>query len=405
MDKRNDVKEKLTNAFEMKHKDFLMKLEQMPVGSEEDREQRWTLFKKYPLSDEFQLELMQAYGPGAYRKLLERMNAPHVSFDGDWGLVSYLNDEMDWTIFCEAVREAICTYTGINKHDKGYTFLSAVGKLYKNKAWREKAGNMMKEKGIPDAGIPEKRKPYIIKLFCKAKEIREREFGSESLKETFLEEILKKALEDLTEQGKNKSYIFSKNERELVRRLLVNERISISIDMPMDEEAGTLENLLQDEQDMYQEVLNRETNTSFLEVFCCNIEDNWDAIKAARNLREREFIKIFFTRDVLKTLKLDADGKPYLEEPAGDEEVYQSLEQRGDFLYGKVFYKEYLRRAFEKYPNDFYSVYAKLLRRDFNFTDRMLAEVSRKDAGSISRQRNHYRELMKIFYDYYVNSD
>ena len=111
---------------------------------------------------------------------------------------------------------------------------------------------------------------------------------------------------------------------------------------------------------------------------------------------------MFFTRDVLKVLKLDNSGKPYEHEPAGDEEFYFSLEPYGSVLYDRIFYARYLCRAFIEKPEDFYETYARLLRKDFDFSDKILTELTGKDKSTISRRRKGYLSAMEGIYSYYA---
>ena len=73
----------------------------------------------------------------------------------------------------------------------------------------------------------------------------------------------------------------------------------------------------------------------------------------------------------------------YLKEPAGDEEFYCNLKPKGPFLYHRLFFKDYLWRAFIEKPEDFHAVYSRLLRMDFNFSDKIMAEVKVKDKTAI----------------------
>ena len=76
------------------------------------------------------------------------------------------------------------------------------------------------------------------------------------------------------------------------------------------------------------------------------------------------------------------------------------MKPKGDFLYHKVFYHCYLWRALVEKPDNFYGVYVLLLRSDFKFTDKILAEVMGKDKTAVSKGRKQYREIMKAIYNY-----
>lgn len=184
-----------------------------------------------------------------------------------------------------------------------------------------------------------------------------------------------------------------------------------SMDMPLKTEDGdtgdTLGTRQEDKEDYFESVLDWEAGCSLLEAFCREIEERWEVITSAKGLREQEFFKAFFTHWILRELKLDKSEKPwkaYLEEPAGDEIFYQVLKPKGDFLYDRMFCKEYLWSAFIKRPEDFYGVYALLLRKDFEFIDKVLVEVMGKEKTVVSRKKKEYLKLMKDIYDYYRNS-
>ena len=76
----------------------------------------------------------------------------------------------------------------------------------------------------------------------------------------------------------------------------------------------------------------------------------------------------------------------------------------GEMMYQKIFCMGYLRRAFVEKPENFYEVYVRVLREDFDFSDKLVAEVIGKDKSVVSRRRKDYLEKMKDFYDYYRNS-
>lgn len=80
---------------------------------------------------------------------------------------------------------------------------------------------------------------------------------------------------------------------------------------------------------------------------------------------------------------MDGNGKPYPQKQAGDEGFYLILEPQGDFLYREMLYEKYLRRALVEYPENFYEVYVKLLRRDFDFSDTLIANLKGKNKSSI----------------------
>ena len=68
-------------------------------------------------------------------------------------------------------------------------------------------------------------------------------------------------------------------------------------------------------------------------------------------------------------------------------------------MYHRLFLKKYLRRAFVETPEDFYNVYARLLRKDFSFSDKILAEAIGKDKTAVSKGKKRYFNLMKAICD------
>ncbi len=400
--KQRALKERLKEDFETKHETFLAELEKMPMGTKEEKEERWNFLEAYPLHDDFKIETMQAYRSGAYRRFVNRVRDSSKAWGQDADIASAWNkQDIDGAAFMEAMHEAVCNYRKSDKNEEDYNFLSYLGMKYGQMAAESAATNEIAKSGmIPISEMPRSNRQRIIKLVRKVNEFRGKSWTQDSL-----EKILETCAED---SDYRKAY--TKREKQLAYELLMNP-CNISLDEILTGEDGQENTALLDRlgknglsgTDVCQEIVEREEKTSFLEIFCQNIEEGWDTIKAARGLRQQEKIKIFFTRDVLKVLKLDESGKPFPKEPAGNEDIYQSLEPRGEFLHHTVFYKRYLIRALVEEPGNFYEVYAKLLREDFDFTDKILAESAGKDRGTISRWRSDYIELMKCLYHYYVN--
>ena len=219
--------------------------------------------------------------------------------------------------------------------------------------------------------------------------------------EGYYKEIHKeKALEHAIEMA---SYHLTKKEKTLVKELFLWDNKVISLDMPLGAKDGetrtTIGDMQKDETDYFNVMFEEKVEKSFLEVFCQEIEDRWRIITSAKGLKEQELIKTFLTQGILKELKLDKDGKPFLKEPAGDEDFYYGLAPKGDFLYHQLFLEKYLWRAFVEKPDDFYNVYARFLREDFNFSDKILAEVLGKDKTAVSKGKKRYFGLMKAIYD------
>ena len=396
MNERNAVKEELTKAFEKKHRAFLSELEQMPAGTKEEKEERRKFFKKYPLKDDFQMEAMQAYRPGAYKRFMERLADPHKSWEKgyareqDTDIASAKNKQDIATLaFVEAINKAVCSYTGINRKGERYSFLACLGVIYRQAAEKEAAKNDLAEAGISDTGIPERNLQRIVRLARATRTMMQREGIHKPSKE-----VLDKLQEAV-------SYKCTKKELELVQALVFHTNLQVSISPREDEDGEALEYYLPDERYGNQEVEDREAARNILKEFCENIERKWDMISSGKELREKNTIRLFFSSNMLKELKLDGNGKPYPKEPAGDEGFYLLLEPQGDFLYREMLYEKYLHRALVEYPENFYEVYVKLLRRDFDFSDTLIANLEGKNKSSISRAREKYVELVRALCVYY----
>lgn len=381
-----------TESFEAEHRDFLEKLKYIPI---EQKEERWKFFNGYDRREDFIVELMEVYRPGTYNKIkkcLEKAEGNRLKEDSNiayWG-----NKEFDTTVFMEAIKYAIENYTGKNKNGEEYGFVACVGIQYKQKAGITAAENTLRQKGISDSEIPGKDFLKILKLLKAAERVLIR--NSEKISK---EEALEQAIKEV-------SYKCTKKEKEMVRALFFSDNgsVVVSMDNPLKTNGGETGNTfgeqLRDERDDYELVIEKETGSYFFEVFFQEIENRWEIIVSAKGLRELEPTKIFLTQVILKKLKLDENKKPYLKEPAGDEEIYQILKPKGAFLYHKLFYKDYLWRAFIERPEDFYTVYSRLLRSDFNFSDKILAEVTGKDKTVISKWKKRFFDLMKAMYGY-----
>lgn len=400
MDERNTVKEELTKAFEEKHGAFLSELEQMPAGTREEKEERRKFLKRYSLRDDFQMEAMQAYRPGAYKRFLERLEDPHKSWEKghakeqDIDIASAKNKQDIATLaFVEAINKAVCSYTGKNQKGERYSFLACLGVIYRHEAGKEGAKNDLAGAGISDTGIPERNLQRIVRLARATRSMMQRE-GIHKPSEEVLDKLQEAA-----------GYKCTKKELELVRALVFHTNLQVSISPREDEDGDTLECHLPDERNGNQEVEDREAARNILKEFCENIERKWSMISSGKEMREKNIIRLFFSSNILKELKLDGNGKPYPKEPAGDEGFYLILEHQGDFLYKEMLYEKYLRRALVEYPENFYEVYAKLLRRDFDFSDTLIANLEGKNKSSISRARAKYVELVRVLCDYYGEKD
>lgn len=387
--KEEKFKERREKAeeFETRHSAFLEKLGHLPSNR---KEERWEMFSEYDQRESFIIELMEAYKPGAYEKIERRLKKAQGSTEEK---ISYRDEkEIDPAIFMEALKDAIGSYTGINQKGEAYGFVACTGLIYKQRVGKEAVNNKQGMRGI--SGLSYKKRLSVLKMAKTIQKLKE-----EKGYEFSLEQEMKRVIEESIGEGKEKK---EKELMELVRALHTSESIVTSMDKPIGGEnsGDTLGDTVKDEKDDYSLWLEQENNRFLLKTFYQKIEEGWGVIKAGTGLKEQERIKPYFTQDVLRVLKQDEEGKPYLEEPAGNEEIYQILKPKGDFLYHKVFYHCYLWRALVEKPDNFYGVYVLLLRSDFKFTDKILAEVMGKDKTAVSKGRKQYREIMKAIYNY-----
>lgn len=385
-----EIREKQGKEFEETYSDFLSELKAMPKGTREEKEKRWNFFREYSRHDEFQIELIEKYRPGALNKLASRMEKDEQKDNQDLDIASYKHKkEMDPVVFMETLKKAIMNFTGVSKEGSKYGFVACIGTIYRQEAAKASAENEWQTKGMSDSEMSRERINNVLKLAKTVRNLWEKTPGMISLEEA-LNQILKEGKIDCR-----------KKDLELVRGLVFHESVVCSLDQSMTEDGLTLEESLPDKRNIDQEVEEQDqVDIPFLE----NLEESWEYIESAKKLKEREFIRLFLTKGILKELKLDKNGEPFTEEPAGDEEFYNSLKPHGTVLYHKMFHEKYLIRAFIENPQNFYEVYARFLRRDFDFSDKLLAEVSGKDKSAVSRGRKNYQETMKALYKYYLNS-
>lgn len=377
--------------FEERYRDFLTTLKEMPRRTQEEKAGRWEWFRRYPLHDEFILDLMDTYQPKAFKRFCSRVNDPSIDNSEDLDIASFKHmKEMDPAVFMEVVQRAVCIYTGIKQDGGSYNFVSCVGRLYSQEAMRQASKAAMEENGGSDGEISRKNLPNIMRLKKRVEELFQKD-PSISSREEALKQVLSEGTHGCT-----------RKDLELVRVLIRGKGRSIYDQVT--EEGTVLGDILADSRDYYSEIFEKsEEDIPFLKIICESILQEGEPIRSTGRKKEQEFFRIFFTRDILKGLKLDETGKPYPQEPAGNEEFYQKVKSQGDIMYQKIFYMGYLHRAFAEKPENFYEVYVRVLREDFNFSDKLVAEMMGKDKSVVSRRRKDYLDKMKDFYDYYRN--
>ncbi|MCI9147397.1 MAG: hypothetical protein HFG73_03885 [Hungatella sp.] len=386
-------REKLGIEFEEKYSDFLTALRQMPKGTEEEKNRRWAYFRSYPSCESIKVDLIEAYKPGAIAKYEARINKyKYETLDPDLDMAVFKDKRMfDNLVFMETVREAICNFTGFRRDGSSYGFLACIGMIYKQKAGWAAANEELGRRGISDSELPKKNLLSITKLAKAVTDICAIDSGKGSPEEV---------LDGLLKESKAR---FTKKELELVRCLIFDKGI-LSMEAHYEDEDGNDGSLMDKIADTKADIEANMEGMPFLETFCRHLEDGWEAVAVGLKLREKEYIRIFLTKNVLSVLKLDGNQKPYPKEPAGNKEIYDSLQACGNTLYEKVFYEKYLWRAFVERPVDFRGVYVKLLRKDFDFSDKLVGQVLGKDKTAVSKGKKKYWDIMEAFYEYYRES-
>lgn len=380
--------------FEKTHEQFLTKLKQMPLRTKEEKDERWEFFRAYPLHDEFIMDSIYAYWPEAYKRLYSSLNSIERNRKDAW-MATHTNkgEELDTTAFMEALKMVIYNFTGVSQKGIKVGFMACVGRIYEQEAGKAAAIERLGEIGASDSGIPKRNIPRLMGLIYSAKKLYGRNPDMDS-PQSALKEILKDC-----------KYHYTKKEMELINGLISWDSITVSLNevVGTDEKTAFIDNL-EDPKDYYEDVMSQEEGSECIRVICQYMEENWKNVMSAKGLRDRENIKMFFTRDILKELKLDRHGKPYLEEPAGDEEIYFSLKAHGTILYREMLYKQYLLAIFIEEPEDFYEVYSKLLRKGVDFSDKFLGTVVKKDKFAISKRKKEYMKTLKACYTYYMDN-
>ncbi len=378
--------ERLRAASEVEeiHKEFLCELKDMPKGTAEERRLRREKYEGYPKKEELLTGVMRAYNSDAFERLL-RYTGHGTGTASD---VSPAEVLFEPGIFYEALLTAVDVYTGITKEGNPYNFVACVGKIYS----QSMSVTMAKEQYQSGAPMPEVQDKWLPGLLKLGRDLqRMQEMGVPGS----LEELLDKLTEGKALGGKK---------REAVLRIARGENRAKSLNKPVGEEDSrevTMEDRLEDIDNVYARMELRETIKQQLDSFFCN----WENVQNGLRKRDRQYIKIFMTKDILRELKLKEDGTPYEEKPAGDWEFYQVLSPHETVLCKELFFREYVCRAFPKEPGNLYEIYAEFLRRDFDFSDKLLAEVLGRDKSIISRWRAQYQEIRATLKEYCAAAD
>lgn len=415
--------------FESDYKEALEELRKRPRGNQEEKIQCWDWFRDYLGSEGYQKfaeDIIRVFRPKAYEWLQNYAgeNTGSVLDEASCKMVEKdkSGKKMDPLVFMEAVKEAIKEYSGINSSGESYSFIASVGQKYGQKAYHAAGRNDYKNSGIlPD--IPERNMAAVLKL---AKNIDI--FMKKCNNGRTLSDVVKEALDEIT--GHN----YTKADIDAAIRMYQKINLMTSLDMPIsDDSEDTLESVIQDKDDKYEELTEGEILKTFFE----NAGKNWKKIKGATKKEARNWIRIFMTKDILIVLKLDVlpelskqekklwntpEPEPacgqwcpkkswckkdkriscfarYTEIPAGNHDVYMILKPYEETVYGELFHPDYVDRAIEMNPKDMEEVYKNLLKDDFNFSDKILADVMMKNKGTVSNKRKEYEEVRRQLFE------
>ncbi len=384
--RREYMSERLRAASEVEHahEEFLRELKDMPKGTIEERRQRREKYEAYPGKEALLTGVMQAYNSNAIEKLL-RYTGHGTGTASD---VSPAEVLFEPGIFYEALLTAVQVYTGITKGGNPYNFVACVGKIY-SRSMTVTAAREQYQSGAPMPEVQDKWLPGILKLGRDLQRLQEMGVPGS------LEELLDKLTEGRPLKGKKK---------EAVLRIARGENQIKSLNKPVGEESNreiTMEDRLEDTNNAYAQMEQREAIKQMLDSFFWN----WNHLQKALRKRDRQYVRIFMTKDILRELKLKEDGTPYEAKPAGDGEFYQVLCPHEAVLCGELFLQEYLCRAYPKKPENLYEIYAEFLRRDFDFSDKLLAETLGRDKSIISRWRTQYQVVRATLQDYCTAAD
>ena len=415
----------------------------MPVDTDEERRQRYTWFRNLPDYDYLVLEILKALDAHTYDNLEKRMKQEYVfdqALPENLGIASTVKKtELDMVVFLEALKEAVEYYTGVNTSGKHYTFLQSVGQKYYQKKLYAAGENDIQAMGI-STSVNKKRKYKVMQLVRKVRELSKSQGTSVSIRE-----ILKQCV------AEDSSSRYSKEEIQLAYDLIENLDIG-STDILLPEEETTLGALIEDPDTSFVTI---EMQEKMLEIFDKSREkfaENWELlVKAGAKKKDREYITVFLSRNILVALKLQ-----YLEETlkkqyktvlepgcnswcprttciyAGKEnektlrrdscyirypDLYQddprsSLSLTGDVnlccmleKMGIYFYENILDNAYVKYAyTEEVQNYQDLLRKPlkpakskcgeecFQFTDVVIGRVLGESAANVSKYQKKYKE-------------
>lgn len=419
--------------FESDYREVLEELKKRPRENPEEKIQCWDWFRDYLGLEGYQKfaeDIIRVFRPKAYEWLQNYAgeNTGSVLDEASCKMVEKdkSGKQMDPLVFMEALKEAVKEYSGRNSSGESYSFIASVGQKYGQKAYHAAGENDYKNSGMLPA-IPERNMAAVLKL-AKNIDILMQKCNDDRM----LSNVVKEALEGVP--GHN----YTKADIDAAIRMYQKLNLVTSLDMPISEDnEDSLESMIQDKDDKYEELTEGEMLRAFFE----KVGKNWGKVKGATKKEARNWLRVFMTKDILIALKLDVlpelskqekklwrtlEPEPacgqwcpkkswckkdkriscfarYTENPAGNCDVYMMLKPYEEIVYKELFHPDYVDRAIEMNPKDLDEVYENLLKNDFNFSDKILADVMMKNKGTVSNKRKEYekvrRQLFKLCAD------
>lgn len=110
--------------------------------------------------------------------------------------------------------------------------------------------------------------------------------------------------------------------------------------------------------------------------------------------RRWEFYRAFWTRDIMKLLKLE-DGEPYTETPAGNPDEYAIMEKMLEPVWYRIFYKPYIEAIIQDKPEDLqylYGQYYNLLKREDIESRQLLSKIMHQSVQRLLLQEEKNKE-------------
>lgn len=387
MEDRQDEKIKQTEEWIWK---FLELVEKLP------KEERWNWLKKQSEYDEFCNKILEEiYGKDMVEDYREDDSSKN---DGMASLEKKYYQKIDNIVFMEALQEFVCEYKKSDEIAVFQKFRKKLKQKYHYELTKEQLSNEL-------MGIGFKNKKKLINAYAAYQKYKKK-MGYNFKDMESLHEAFRVSME-----GK-------------YPRKIIEEVIDIC-----DNNFGFREDLMQkeeNEQDPFDNIIDSSEREDYKmpEVDLLekerkkDIEKDLDFLVEAYevqakglSVKEREFTRVFFTRTILKCLKLkagkDPDGKEetkckgyhrFAALPAGVEEIYLLLKRQESFYMNTTFHMDYIGKAVEKEPeklDTLYGIYYNLLEKEFKFTDDVIVETLGENKQNVSRYQKKYKEFTK----------